>query len=431
MLKRWTGCRLRKDGDEVALTFTHQEPSLTVRVRVRVPAQGALSFWRLEVENHSPLAIISADFPGFALPQVLGSQPDDTCVILPQATHSQRFWNLPEEFRYLRSAPPPTQSGKTGKPANKPAWPFVLGVGSVPDVVQMMACYDSQAGLYLATHDPQPNVKRLAIEGLDDATLRLRIEHVRPWEFGSNFTLGYDTVIGVFHGDWTAAADLYRDWAVQQPWCAQGTLAKGKDTPVWLTRHPIYLRLVLEHPYAGKERGTAWKDVHKELRTAWKDVPEILEQFKRAYPDLYDNAIVHFVDFDKGGFWQGFYNERWPAWMGDDVFAAEIRREKSLGLRPCVEPFGWTIARDGAKHGRPDYHLNQQPFYPELRKHTLVWGEQELFSAGSDRATTNIACLASDYGRSVFVDDTRKVAPVGDGPIPTHGSRRGEQDGLF
>jgi len=391
----------RSAGNEVSLTFTHTEPSLIVRVGVRVPARGALSYWRLEVENHSLLAIIGADFPGFATPQVLGSQPDDTCVIFPRATYSQRFWNLPEEFRYLRQVLA-ARAIKSGKPGTtRPHWPIVLGTDLVPDVVQMMACYDSQAGFYLATHDPHPNVKKLAIEGVDDATMRLSIEHIHPYEFGRDFTIDYDTVVGVFHGDWTAAAEIYRDWATQQRWCTQGTLAKGKDTPEWVTRHPVYLRMVLEHPYAGKVG-----------RIAWKDVPEVLEQFKRAYPDLYDNAIVHFVDFDKGGFWQGFYNERWPAWMGDDVFAAEIRRENSLGLRPCIEPFGWVMAKDGGPH-RPDYEINKQEFYTDIHKNTLVWSEQELLHDSVIPPGHPRACLASDYGRSVFVDDARKTAPWG------------------
>ena len=142
-------------------------------------------------------------------------------------------------------------------------------------------------------------------------------------------------------------------------------------------------------------------------------MPEILENFKRAYPDLYDNAIVHFVDFDKGGDWQGFYNERWPAWMGDDVLATEIRREKALGLRPCIEPFGWVLAMDGTKFGRPDYRIYQQSFYPELRKQTLAWGEEELLSNGATDPRRTFACLASGYGRNVFIDDMRKTAPWG------------------
>jgi hypothetical protein len=67
----------------------------------------------------------------------------------------------------------------------------------------------------------------------------------------------------------------------------------------------------------------------------------------------------------------------------------------------------------GIPFGRPDYRINQQPFYPEFRKNTLAWGEEEFLSAGATNPRGPFTCLASGYGRSVFVDDARKEAPWG------------------
>jgi len=41
-------------------------------------------------------------------------------------------------------------------------------------------------------------------------------------------------VIGTFHGDWYAAAEIYRDWAQKQAFCGR-KLADRKDCPKWIT----------------------------------------------------------------------------------------------------------------------------------------------------------------------------------------------------
>ena len=33
----------------------------------------------------------------------------------------------------------------------------------------------------------------------------------------SKGNLGYNVVVGTFHGDWYAAAEIYREWASKQP----------------------------------------------------------------------------------------------------------------------------------------------------------------------------------------------------------------------
>ncbi|OPZ21348.1 MAG: hypothetical protein BWZ10_00527 [candidate division BRC1 bacterium ADurb.BinA364] len=376
-----------EDGRSLQLTFIHDEPELVVRVRIRAPEGEPLSYWRLDVDNKTSQAIVRVDFPGFAVPQVLGENPDDTVVIFPHANNSQRYWNLPEEFRYAfdlrRQGQGPIQ------------WPFRLCSGYAPDIIQMMAYHDDAAGLYLATYDGTANVKELSVEGLDAAAMRLNIGHIRPWSFGQDFTMGYDTVVGVFHGDWTAAAEMYRQWATRQAWCAKGTLAT-KDTPDWIKRYPAHLRFVLKHPYRDDPN-----------RTDWDQLLDKLDRFKRDYPDLYPDAMVNLVDFDIGGNWQGFYNERWPAWMGDEAMAEKTREMKRLGLRPSIEPFAWHITN---KHEhRQGYILREQPFYRELRQQTLVW------SLGNDGTPIDgsSACVASAYGQTVFADDARRAAPWG------------------
>jgi len=49
---------------------------------------------------------------------------------------------------------------------------------------------------------------------------------------GQDFSPPYDTLFGVFHGDWYDAADIYKAWATQQWWCAKKLW--DRDIADWL-----------------------------------------------------------------------------------------------------------------------------------------------------------------------------------------------------
>ena len=100
--------------------------------------------------------------------------------------------------------------------------------------LQMYALYNDQAGLYFACHDPRQNVKEFAIgrwHGWGDVPV-LRMSHF-PGEIpGADVAVSYDCVVGVFHGDWYDAADIYKAWAAQQWWCEKKLW--DKDIADWL-----------------------------------------------------------------------------------------------------------------------------------------------------------------------------------------------------
>jgi Domain of unknown function (DUF6259) len=84
----------------------------------------------------------------------------------------------------------------------------------------------------MATHDAAINVKHFGLKRCDDF-LDLSVEHNYDERPGLSFELPYETVLGVFHGDWYAAADFYRDWAAKQYWCVKKK-AERHDVPAWL-----------------------------------------------------------------------------------------------------------------------------------------------------------------------------------------------------
>lgn len=67
---------------------------------------------------------------------------------------------------------------------------------------------------------------------------------------------GFPVSVGVFKGDWMAAAKLYRTWATNQVWCAKGKKAYRKDSPKRFHEIPLWHRIWTDAPGARKELDT-------------------------------------------------------------------------------------------------------------------------------------------------------------------------------
>ena len=103
-------------------------------------------------------------------------------------------------------------------------------------------------GLYLATHDPDGNLKdyRYYPETVNDTQVfsytftHFPLENVgKP---NTDYVTSYDTVIGVYQGNWYEAAKIYRDWVVKDAfWCKKGPLYQRKDIPQWMLDTDIWM----------------------------------------------------------------------------------------------------------------------------------------------------------------------------------------------
>ncbi len=71
--------------NQIIITGDHPEQNITVTMRIGF-SDDNLSHWRLDCDNRSDKAIVEVDFPGFAVPQVLGKNPGDTVLIVHNST---------------------------------------------------------------------------------------------------------------------------------------------------------------------------------------------------------------------------------------------------------------------------------------------------------------------------------------------------------
>jgi hypothetical protein len=162
-------------------------------------------------------------------------------------------------FPILRLRPlapvPPTEvelvwSRESGRSWRNP-WadnaPVGYGVGTQagsPGPTQMGCIVNrlDEEGLYWATHDPAVSQKHFYYvnnktkAGMSNGIVEASIGHVYPVPLvqaqqgqepqpALDFSLDYPVVLTTFRGDWWDAAQLYRAWALRQPW------VPAKETP--------------------------------------------------------------------------------------------------------------------------------------------------------------------------------------------------------
>jgi len=109
--------------------------------------------------------------------------------------------------------------------------------------LQLMAALDPAAGLFLSARDSAAHTKQFCSRRSGKG-VELSIIHILPQTPVTEWRLDYDVAIaglkpaaGLKTVTWEAAADLYREWAVLQPWCRQ-TMAQRVatgDIPKWVT----------------------------------------------------------------------------------------------------------------------------------------------------------------------------------------------------
>ena len=88
----------------------------------------------------------------------------------------------------------------------------------------------------MACHDADMHVKSFRLGAMADwGTFPvMSITHHPSEVMGGDATFSYDTVVGVFHGDWYDGADIYKAWATKQWWCEK-KLAE-RDIADWVRK---------------------------------------------------------------------------------------------------------------------------------------------------------------------------------------------------
>ena len=227
----------RTVADGVALdlywnAFTVDGGSLDVQVGVTVEVKDSspLSYWTIAITNNESITIEAVYFPTISGLGQISADPEQDYLVYPSMS-GMLFQNPLGNFAQGRG------------------WGWQMYYPSAYSTMQFMAYYgpDPAAGLYLASYDQSGNSKFFDFSKPSPSWAVAQMAHIPEFVAGADYQMTYPAVVGVFSGDWYEAAQLYRTWALGQPWTSQGPLATRSDVPdwygsaglrLWITTHP-------------------------------------------------------------------------------------------------------------------------------------------------------------------------------------------------
>lgn len=199
---------------QVRLVWTGRDGAAGITVTVDMALEASGLALTLNITNDTDvIAVNRVEFPVLSLGPI-GDFADDDWFLAP--TVSGTLW------------PAPLVNGVSVEARYPSGW------GSM----QFGAHYDTDAGLYIAVHDPLAATKRFRVrrDETRDA-LDVRIEWPAPDASvpGNDFEMPGPAVLAAFRGDWFDAARLYRAWAEREAawWPARGQWGRP-DIPAWL-----------------------------------------------------------------------------------------------------------------------------------------------------------------------------------------------------
>lgn len=364
-------------GSRLRLTYSQfGGPDLSVEVVADAPENDRLVRWTIRVANGSGRRIAGVRFPTLvAVPQI-GSHDDDVLVLpaLPGVLieNPAKAWS-------------PSRSATLRFPGDMSA--------------QFVAYQDRVAGVYLAGMDAQSLPMSLTVARRADGFL-LSHQFTPLASDGKDFQSPYPVALAVTQGAWYDTADLYKQWAVRQPWCAR-TLAQRDDIPAWWKAAPAVHVLEVRTYDAQRTCSGSY-------------YPKLLDHL-RAFRKAIEGPVVPML--------AGWENHR--RWTAGDYFPVfdeanarhVIGRLRDDGFRPFFFLSGLyhTFENEGRDASRiPAAEQYRAHFVvDEKTKRPQVWSLDESSPGGSWRRHSYQFCVGDRFTRDFFCGVIDRAGALG------------------
>lgn len=211
---------------------------------------------------------------------------------------------------------------------------------------QFATLYDPAGGVYVGCEDAVGLPKTVTLARTADG---LSLTWAHECHVEGIYDLAYPATLTTYTGeggtpaDWRDAADLYKQWAVRQYWCAK-TFEQRTDVPDWMKQGPAMVRF---------NRG-------------WLADPASIEAWMRDYWGKYFDGSIPLIT----AYWGWEKVDSWitpdyfPVYPSDEQFTALTAKLKALNCHAFPWPSGYHYTLTHRK--RPDG--------------TFEWDDRERFA---------------------------------------------------
>lgn len=334
-------------------------------------ADGSL-LGRIEVEPEAGYAVVGVEFPVVAVRLPLGAESADDELVLPAS-----------DGCVIQD---PSVALKVGA-----SWTLSYP-GSL--TAQFLAVGSPNAGVYIACQDAQGFTKRMSFRRTDPG-VRLSATHLFPREAGRPQRVTYPVVVRCYKGRWTAVANLYKAWALKQPWCRR-KLVERHDLPQWLLRGPFF------HAVSVRQRPTGDTPA---------DFLSRLPEYIRHYGEALDWPICAMImAWEKHGPW--VTPDYFPPFGGDEAFIHATKSILDSGHNTLVFLSGlkWTLEKAGLGPS------NREEFERRGRTQAVVGEDgavQILGEPDQDVGRYAQICPATPLAREILTGATVRCLELG------------------
>jgi hypothetical protein len=347
------------------MTFTHAEA--TVRITIRLSSSQAEVAWSISVVPASGALVVgSAACPVFETP--VSSNGSVKSCLLPL---------------YEGRLHPLNVNIVAHKPKVYPATLFS----------QMVACLGLKGGFLLWTDDPAGHFKEFDYKATGTVA-RFAVIHRMPYAPGK-WQAAYQSRISFCGPSWYDAAGIYRDWALQQYWCAT-KLKERTDVPAFL-HHPFY---------CFNEAMVPWPGQTQNLDTLPDRLAEIGQRLRVP-------VVVRAVRWEKHGGWVGI--DYFPPAIGEARLRSLASQLKARQIPLIIELSGyrWQSGEDSTVLDKTNQLTPRQKdalkrYFKENNGPKVCEQQRD----GQLNPTTTI-CRGSPFGKSFMPDMAARLFDLG------------------
>jgi Domain of unknown function (DUF6259) len=261
---------------------------------------------------------------------------------------------------------------------------------------QMSAWYGKAGGLMLYAADSAGYYKGFRVQRYQNHIIPT-FEHIVVGFKDANFTLPYPTVMAPFSGGWESAADLYRDWAVQQPWCNKKIRERGLPSAV---SQPSFV--LCNHIRLAKGR---------EVKDESSSIPNIGAAFGQA---LGMPITQLFFSWEKHGPW--IAPDYFPPYPSKAKFDQMTQRIHSSGNRTMLYLSGLNITlAKTPRHGAKNYQAPDS-IKESIRSSAIVGRDLKILTQGKDKEGVGkkwILCPTTKAAKTQVLNGVQKALELG------------------